>query len=402
MSPGLRVLWLTPEAPSVAGGGGAIRSYHQLDGLARRGVRSTVVAPALLEQARQAKTPAELDAELRLVRRPRSQTEEALRGLEARPALALDALRQPWLALQAGVFWTRIGPVAKHEAASGRHDAVVVEHDFAAAWAAELPAELPALMVFHNASWRYYERLDTLRGCAEAYRFRSFLRAELPRFTRGIAMSDAEREEIRELAPALTVDVVPNGVDTSRLGAAMPGSGKPGALVFIGTLSYAPNAQGVVWFCEEVLPLVRAERPDVTFTIVGRGAPESVQALASHPGVTLTGWVEDVVPYMEAAQVAVAPLRMGAGSNLKVIEALAAGRPLVATRRAAQGFDVHDGEDLLVADESGDFARAVLQLLGDEKLRLRLGTRGRALAQADYDWDALAERMNAALEEWLT
>ena len=401
MSPGPRLLWLTPEAPSLAGAGGAIRSYHQLTGLARRGVHSTVVAPVYADQARAAQDLATLGVDLCLVGRPRSQAKEAFRGLAARPTLALDVVRLPWLGLQAGVFWTRIGPVVRREATSGSYDAIVVEHDFAAAWASTLPQELPALLVFHNAYWRYYERLATLPARVEARRYRAHVRRALSRYSRGVAVSEAERANIHSLAPALAVDVVPNGVDTARLSRAPPGTGRPGAIIFVGTLSYAPNATALVWFCREVLPLVRAARPGTTLTIVGPGAPPAVEALAADPNVTLTGWVEDVAAELEAAQVAVAPLRSGAGSNLKVIEALAGGRPLVATSHAAEGFHVRDGEHLLVADEPREFANAVIRLLEDEVLRTRLGATGRALAKR-YDWDVLAQRMYDALAEWLT
>jgi glycosyltransferase involved in cell wall biosynthesis len=401
MSARLRLLWLTPEAPNLDGSGGAIRCYHQIQGLARRGVSLTVVAPTYPEQARAARTLSAAGVELALAARPRSQAKEALRGLATRPALAIDAARHPWLGLQAGVFWTRLERVARRYAATGRYDAVIVEHDFAAQWAASLPPELPAGLAFQNAYWRYYERLAHVPARLEARRFRAYVTRYLPRYAHGFAVSEQERDEIRELAPMLPVDVVPNGVDTKRLARLTPGSGDHGALVFVGTLSYPPNVKALLWFCRRVFPLVRAARPEASLTIIGRGAPQEVRALGSEPGVTLTGWVTDVAPYMEAAQVAIAPLQSGGGTNLKVVEALAAGRPLVATSLAADGFDVTAGEHLLVADKPRAFADAVLALIDDGALRRRLAVAGREVAVTRYDWDALAQRMFDALGEWL-
>jgi glycosyltransferase involved in cell wall biosynthesis len=394
----VRLLWLTPEAPDPGGAGGAIRSFHQIAGLARRGVGLSVVAPAHADQARRAASLAELGVDLELVPRPRGQLEEGLRGLAARPSLAVAAAALPWLGLQAAVFWTRVGPAARRLLATDGYDAVIVEHDFAAAWGRELPTALPAGLVFHNTFWRYYERLDGLGRRIEGQRFRAHVARQLPRYARGFAVSELERAEIRELAPEMPVDVVPNGVDARRLAHIEPGSGDDAAIVFVGTLAYPPNAEAVLWFCREVLPKVRMARPGVTLTVVGRGAPAELRRFE---GVITTDWVEDVAPYLASAPVAIAPLRSGGGTNLKVIEALAAGRGLVATSFGAKGLDVVAGEHLLVADRPQQFAEAVIALLGDRALCSRLGTAGRELAQARYDWAVLARSMHASLERWL-
>jgi glycosyltransferase involved in cell wall biosynthesis len=147
---------------------------------------------------------------------------------------------------------------------------------------------------------------------------------------------------------------------------------------------------------------VQARRPGVTLTIVGRGAPPAVEALGRRPGVRVTGWVDDLVSLLAEAEVAIAPLLSGGGTNLKVIEALAAGRAVVTTPFGAQGLDVTDRAQLFVADGAEEFAARVEELLGDEQLRRRLGTAGRERAAARYDWDVVGGLMYAALERWLT
>jgi glycosyltransferase involved in cell wall biosynthesis len=201
--------------------------------------------------------------------------------------------------------------------------------------------------------------------------------------------------------PGLPVDVVPNGVDLERF---VPVGGRPkaAAVLFTGSLDYPPNAEGILWFATEVLPRLRARQPEVRLTIVGRNPPRRVRALAADPTVEVTGRVDDLKPYHEAAAVAVAPLRSGSGTKLKVLEALAVGRPLVATAVAAEGIAVVDGVHLLVRDDPDEFARAVAELLEDPARGAALAAAGRRLVVERYDWDALADRMHDSLRRWLT
>jgi glycosyltransferase involved in cell wall biosynthesis len=394
----MRILWLTPEAPEPGGAGGAIRSYHQVRGLAARGVAITVVAPAYPGQARRAGSLATAGVDLALVPRPARQAEEALRALARRPALATNALRDPWLGWQAAVFWQALAPVVSARLASRAYDAAVIEHDFAVAWAERLPAELPAGLVFHNATWAYHrDRGHRL----EAARFRAHVRRHAGRCTQAWAVSAGDAAQVGALVPGLAVDVVPNGVDAALLGRLPLAGGEDGRLLFTGTLSYAPNAEGILWFARECWPRIRAARPAARMAVVGREPPPAVVRLADEPGIEVTGWVESLEPQLAAAQVSIAPLRSGGGTKLKVLEALAAGRPLVATTAAAAGIDVADGEHLLVRDDPAAFADAVLALLGDPDRRTALAAAGRERVAARYDWPVLAAAMHESLARWL-
>jgi glycosyltransferase involved in cell wall biosynthesis len=139
----------------------------------------------------------------------------------------------------------------------------------------------------------------------------------------------------------------------------------------------------------------------VTFTIVGRDPSERVRRLADVPGVTVTGRVEQIEPYLARAAVAVAPLLSGGGTKLKVLEALAAGRAVVATPVAAEGITLVDGRDLVVAAEPVGFARAVTGLLDHPQRRVAMGAAGRAAVVERYDWGAIAAGMHSELQEWL-
>jgi glycosyltransferase involved in cell wall biosynthesis len=394
----MRLVWLTPEAPDPGGAGGGIRSFHQVRGLAQRGVEVTVIAPAYPDQAERARVLLDAGVELRLVARPRRKSAEALRAALTRPALAGDLVRLPWLPWQAAVFWRSLAPLVHDRLESRAYDAAVIEHDFAVAWAQRLPAGLPAGLVLHNATWAYHrDRGHRL----EAARYRAHVRGHARRCSRAWTVSTGDAAEVAALVPGLPVDVVPNGVDAARLAGLPAAGGEDGRLLFTGTLSYAPNAEGILWFARECWPRIRAARPGARLAVVGREPPPAVARLAREPGIEVTGWVESLEPQLAAAQVSIAPLRSGGGTKLKVLEALAAGRPLVATPVAAAGIDVTDGEHLLVRDDAGAFADAVLGLLGAPARRTALAVAGRERVAALYDWPVLAGAMHESLARWL-
>jgi glycosyltransferase involved in cell wall biosynthesis len=151
-------------------------------------------------------------------------------------------------------------------------------------------------------------------------------------------------------------------------------------------------------FCREVLPIVRAEEPGATLSIVGRAPTPAVKRLADeHPGVHVTGRVDDVRPYMREAAVYIVPLRIGGGTRLKIFEAMAMGKAVVSTTVGAEGLPVVNGEHVLLADEPNTFARAVVRLLRDADRRTALETAARTLVVEQYDWSAVAGSLEGAL-----
>jgi glycosyltransferase involved in cell wall biosynthesis len=404
----MRVLWLTPEAPDPAGTGGEIRLFHMIRGLAREGADIEVIAPAYPAQAERCAALLADGVRLRLARRPDSRPLEAVRGVARRPTLAVTLLRDPWLCWQADVFWTEVAPSVGRSLAERDVDAVLVEHDFASAWANRLPRDVRAGLVFQNATWQYWaRRAEHAQGIAraaariEVARMRRHVARALTRYERAWTVSEGDGAAVRELAPGLPVGLSPNGVDVARLASLPIAGGDDDALILTGTMSYPPNAEAAIWFVGEVLPRVRALHPKVTFTIVGRDPSERVRRLADVPGVTVTGRVEQIEPYLARAAVAVAPLLSGGGTKLKVLEALAAGRAVVATPVAAEGITLVDGRDLVVAAEPVGFARAVTELLDHPQRRVAMGAAGRAAVVERYDWGAIAAGMHSELQEWL-
>lgn len=220
-----------------------------------------------------------------------------------------------------------------------------------------------------------------------------------------IAVSDADREALLRLDDDIEVTVVPNGVDLAYYAAydrerdALAPDFGPKVLVFTGKMDFRPNVDAVIWFVQSVLPLIQAEVPDVHFAIVGKEPHPRVQELASHPAVTVTGWVADVRPYIAAASVYVVPLRIGGGTRLKVLEAMAMHRAVVTTHLGAEGFPLEGQEAVAFGDSAEAFARAVVGLLGDAQCRERMGEAARRFVEQHYGWDAIVPLLQAVYDQ---
>jgi glycosyltransferase involved in cell wall biosynthesis len=180
----------------------------------------------------------------------------------------------------------------------------------------------------------------------------------------------------------------PEGVDSDRTGL----RGSTPTMLFVGALDYEPNRDAVEWMVRDVMPLIRQRMPATVLRIVGRGA-ENVDWVAGVSGVDLVGGVDDLRPELDRADVSVVPIRIGAGTRLKVVEALAHHIPLVTTTVGTEGIGVVDGEHGLVADDERRFADACLRLLADGTERQRLADRGAELFEASYTWDAITNRV---------
>lgn len=268
-----------------------------------------------------------------------------------------------------------------------------------------LPPSSKKVLTYHNVHFVQGARAAALEqntGMRFWRRFNSlFMRYYEPRiagrFDRRVTVTDHDRKLLLRASPGLAFDVVPNGVDTRSL-APMPFSDGPAALVFVGSMAYKPCEDAAVWLVRKILPLVRQQLGEVQVWIVGRDPGRRVKELAGD-GVFVTGEVADVIPFYARATVAVAPLRAGSGSRLKILEAMALGRPLVSTSIGAEGLEVKNGTHLLVADEPADFAAAIVKLICDEDLRNALAVAARGLVELRHGWDDRAEELLQIYDE---
>ena len=283
--------------------------------------------------------------------------------------------------------------------------------------------DLPSLLSQQNvdsAIWRRLcqETANPLRKCLYWTQQRAFERYERlinPKFDIVTCASEIDKQAFQRTSAESRFVIIPNGVDiedyqpdstpvgessrsrppvgeTSGLDAIGLDAHEP-HLIYIGSMDWYPNEDAVTFFADEVLPRIHEKLPNVQFSAVGGNPSPRVQKLAENPQILVTGRVPEIKPYFARATVFVVPLRIGSGTRLKILEALAMGKAVVSTTVGAEGLDLGIGEEILIADAPKAFAEAVLRLLTDASLRRKLGEKGRARVERDYDWRSIGEKL---------
>jgi len=220
----------------------------------------------------------------------------------------------------------------------------------------------------------------------------------LKRFDACTVVSRQERSHVLECVPDYSVTVVPNGVDVDWYEGEF-GDPEKCTLIFPSPLAYFANLDAVEFFLKEVFPQIRSKCPEVKLYITGRTDGVPLDRLPLSDGAILTGYLDDIRPAVARSWVCVVPLRIGGGTRLKILEAMALGTPVVSTSKGAEGLTVTPGEDILIADTPTEFASAVLRLLGDESLRARLASSGRRLLKERYSWQRCARRLEQLISQ---
>jgi glycosyltransferase involved in cell wall biosynthesis len=223
----------------------------------------------------------------------------------------------------------------------------------------------------------------------QARKLRSYEHRIIRSFAVNLCVTKLDAENLKRLYPEGRYEVIPNGTDTEYF---RPVKGHdPDTLVFAGPMSWYPNRDAMLYFVRQVLPRVRQRRPDTRMIIIGRSPGVALQRLAANDAdIELTGFVNDIRPLVARAAVYVVPLRVGGGSRLKILDAMACGRAVVSTSIGCEGLDVTDQENILIADSPKQFADAVLSVLEDDGLRERIAAKGRRLVEVCYSWEKIA------------
>ena len=213
-------------------------------------------------------------------------------------------------------------------------------------------------------------------------------------------VTPAERETLDGYNVDAATDWFPNGVDTEYF-SPVPDSYDPDTICFIGRMDYYPNEECMTSFCDRILPKVRARRRDVKLLIVGADPSPAVRRLGHLPGVTVTGSVADVRPYLQRSGLMVAPLHIARGTQNKILEAMAAGIPVVTSKVAARGVDAIPGEHFCVAESADEWTDAVLRILGDKTERNRLAQSARTRVLSHHSWGRSMQRLDEIIERCL-
>lgn len=211
--------------------------------------------------------------------------------------------------------------------------------------------------------------------------------------------SGVDMECVKEQAPEVRYELVPNGVDCEKLFFKETSEEEPATLVFTGNLKYRPNRHAAEFFLAQIFPLVQKQVPQAKFVVVGNGAEKALGRYRGTPGFEAVGFVPELRPYLARATVAVAPLTVGAGVSNKLGEGFAVGTPVVATPLASGDLPVKDGEHLLIAREATQFADRVIALLADAQLRRAIAARARRLVQEQYDWKIVSRKMEDVMRD---
>ncbi len=404
-----KILVLTPQLPYPPHQGTTIRNYNLIAGLARR---HEVHLLSFGEPDASRGTPLEhLCRSVQVVRPPQRSMRQRLKGL------FFSRLPDMAQRLPSAQFRAALAATLERE----KPDVVEVEGIELAQYlfsvAASRAGRNHPLLVFddHNAEYVLQQRAfetdarHPRRWIGAAYSFvqwrrlRGYERRACCTADRVVVVSAADAESLRRLVPGLEPIIVPNGVDMDYYTASVPFSqdwAGPGGgdLIFTGKMDFRPNVDAVLWFAQEVLPLIRRESPETRLWVVGKDPHPRLACLANDPAVVLTGHVEDVRPYITGAAVYVVPLRIGGGTRLKVLEAMAMGKAIVSTTLGCEGFDLVPGQELVIADTPADLAAAVLTLLRDPARRERLGRAARRFAGSRYDWQIIVPRLERVYE----
>ncbi len=258
----------------------------------------------------------------------------------------------------------------------------------------------PVILAHHNIESQLMRRRATFeRGWLqrayvgrEASKLRRLEARAADQFRANITVSVADAEELRMICPGAVTAVIPNGVDTVYF---VPRRGQESpTLIFTGGMNMFANRDGVDWFLDGVWPSVKARVPDARFVAIGQRPSERLQAASAMDGaVQAPGFVQDVRPEVARAAIYIVPLRVGGGTRLKVLDAMAQGKAIVSTTLGAEGIDVRNGEHLLLADDARAFADCIVDLLNRPEERLRLGEAARRRAEEKYSWAMLGDRL---------
>jgi glycosyltransferase involved in cell wall biosynthesis len=385
----------TPPLPLVSGE--RIRNWSLMHELAARGWKVSLfsllhaeTSPSFAERAEMEEICEEVVLE-----------PFAISSIERKARVARDLLLGR--AFQSSYFYSsECANTCRRWLAEREFDVVVIETHYMIPYT---PSELLARAVFdsHNSETRRVSTMASTLGFSARGLAARLQRGAVGRLERSIvtqaartlAVSEEEAKALEPFAPG-RIDLVPNGVDCERLKSrsTVPDTAE---ILFLGSLDYSANVDALAHFVDSISPFVR--RDDATLSVVGSHPRDEVYEIAKRSTLTMTvsGNVLDTTPYWERARALVVPLRVGGGTRLKILEALARGVPVITTSLGCEGLGLRDGQDVLVADDAENFAACVDRLLADDDLCRSLSVHGRAVVEARFNWRIIGDAFESSL-----
>ena len=392
----MHILFLTQIVPYPPDAGPKVKTWNVLRYLLERGDQITLISYVRPEEGQYIPTLRQFGLEVIPVAMSRSRIKDVvylLRSLLKSTSFLIERDDLP-----------SFRSAVKAQLEKNEIDAIHADQLTMAQFATVKAGERQPLRVFdaHNAVWTIVARMVAnlpriVQPLAqiEAKKVLTFEADTVGNFEHTLAVSEQDRQALLSALPdpvqrakvAEKITVIPIAVDTQQLQPLQrdPDSKK---IVTLGTLHYLPNADGIRWFLNEVFPLVLAQEQGAHLTIIGKNPPPDFweQAQRDPDHLQVTGYVEDLAPYLSSSAIMVVPVRAGGGMRVRILEAFARGIPLVTTTVGLEGIDAQDGREVLVHDEPGKFAQAVVDLLHSPDHQAKLAQAGRALVENKYDW----------------
>lgn len=394
----MRILWLSHFVPFPPAGGALQRTYHLL----RHAASQHEVHLIALHQPRLLPTSAGL-----------AESVEALSAICASVRVfPMPSERSPFhrsLAAAQSVIssspfdvaWLRSGHMAQAIRESGVARPFDLVHvDTIGLWPMVRDGS-PIVLGHHNIESALMERRAAHESPwwrrtlmrRDADKLRKLERRAARAAAVNLVVSRLDGDQLDAIAPGAAVEVVENGVDTEYW---KPSSHSGRGIVFAGTLGWYPNRDAVEFLLSDIWPALLARGANRRLVVVGRDPPPAARAAAADRRVEVTGFVPDVRPYLRDASIYVCPMRVGGGTRLKILDALAMAKPLVSTAIGVEGLDLVEGQHYLRAETADDFVRQILRLESDTSLRERLGAAGRSVVEARYDWRVVGGQLDHA------
>ena len=388
----MRLLWVKTDLLHPVNSGGRIRTYEMLREIRKHhdvdyvALDDGSTPPEALEKFGEYATTIDLVPQTRVDKQGLPFFVDLAKNLASADPYVLDRYRSPELA-------------RRIERASGRGDIDVLVCDFLFP-ARDIPRSIatPKVLFQHNVEARIWERhaqvgrtfLHRAYFGSQYRRMKAAERQLCQGFDWVVAVSEDDANVFRNQYGIRNVSSIPTGVNTDVFTISDPVKRRDGSIVFLGSMDWMPNIDGVRWFVREVLPAVRQEIPHATVNVVGRNPSPEITALAELDGVTVSGTVPNVKPYLNEASVFVVPLRVGGGTRLKIYEGMATGIGTLSTTIGAEGLPLQPGKHIRVADDATAMARATIEMLKDPTATNAMGLAAAEYVRSNFGWSGVA------------
>jgi glycosyltransferase involved in cell wall biosynthesis len=395
----MKIVWISHFVPYPPRGGAPQRSWNLIRGIAA----NHSVHFAGLSLKTQQRTAGEYDEAREALSKICDGVTILREGFHSSPPgkvmLGIRAILKRRSLYESWLIDSRTKRMAAEAIASHRPDLVHVD---AGTISQVLPADYrgPAVLTHHDAvSHMMRRRIGLSRGLMRAVVAREaslvgrMERRVAPRFARHLVCSRLDGERLRETAGEIEYTVIPNGVDTGFF-RPTDDSEEPSTVIFSGRMNQFANEQSMLKFLRELWPALKDRVPGVRLVIAGMNPTKRLFAAAEgDESITITGFLDDVRPHLTRATVYLCPIIYGGGTRLKILDAMSMEKPIVATPIAAEGLDVTDGRDILLREFGPPFVEGIAQLLSSEELRRKLAEEARLTAVREYDWGAIAAKL---------